>query len=180
MSKGGSDWKKLPPLPVEVVEGALLNYKVVRQMFGWRQNVSIKNAVYAGKLKRVRISNQRSGFRITAESALALRTEIIELSEAAEEFGYSPGQIKAMNEARNRKPVPEVTLELNEQEIVRQADNLSERTAISPTPTVSVPAPQTENEKLGAYMNARGAAKVTAYRALDWRTKNKLIEAGLV
>jgi hypothetical protein len=71
-----------------------------------------------------------------------------------------------------------MTVELNEREIIRQAHNLDQTPA--PPQSVASPVsapPQSDNEKLGAYYNARGAHKVMAYRALSWQQRNRIIES---
>ncbi|MFL6307507.1 MAG: hypothetical protein ACJ72H_28585 [Candidatus Sulfotelmatobacter sp.] len=161
-------------------------YALVRRIFKWETNRGVRYAVETGKLTRVQTTNNTKGARITAESVRTLHEEMIELAEAGKQFEVSPGRMKAMRQAKKQRdsaPVPEVTAELDAREIIRQAHNLDKTPAppMVSTPSVAHAAgPQSQNELLGAWYNARGTAKVQAYRALDWRTKNKLIEQGLV
>ena len=71
--------------------------------------------------------------------------------------------------------------------MIREADNLRHESLPTSTQNQAVSCEvfmagsaavaQTEEHKLGAYMMATGAAKVTAYRALTWQQRNKNIEA---
>jgi len=151
---------KLPKLPVDVTGADFLNYKTVRRMFGWNDNRSIRDAVQAGKLVRVHLGTGRQDFRITAESAVAFRTAVLEEAEAAAFFEKTPGQMKAMRQARKREAVPEIDVELNEAEITRQADNLK------PVPPVSCE----------TFINQQ----TTPAPRPDWRVRNAWIEGGMI
>src|SRR5205823_2754292 len=65
---------------------ALLTYKQVKEMFGWTENTSIRQAVKRGELVRVRVNPSKQGWRITADSALKRRQKKVELIETAETF----------------------------------------------------------------------------------------------
>jgi hypothetical protein len=172
---------KLPKLPVDVTGADFLNYRTIKKMFGWANNRSIRDAVKAGKLVRVHLGTGKQDFRITAESAVAFRNSVLEEAEAAAFFEKTPGQMKAMRQARKREAVPEIDVELNEAEITRQADNLKPVPPVSCETFIqrqSAPATQSEEHKLGAYYMATGSKKVLAYRALTWQQRNRLIERG--
>jgi hypothetical protein len=171
----------LPKTPVDVTGADFLNYATVKKMFGWADNRSIRDAVTAGKLKRVHIGTGKQDFRITKESAVTFRDSILEEAEAAEFFEKTPGQMKAMRQARKRRPVPQVVPEviINESDVMRDAGNLRSAPPVSCEDFMQerAPAAQTAEHKLGAYYMATGAEKVTAYRALTWQQRNKIIEA---
>jgi hypothetical protein len=179
VSRGGQDWKKLPPLPVDITDEELLDYKTVRKMLGMKSNSSIKRGVADGRLKRIRVNKARWGFRIVAAGVLAMRREMEELAEAAKEFGYSPAQMRALQQARKRAPVPQVTPELDAREIIRQAHNLTEKAPppFVPSAPSAAPASQTDGQRLAAYFDAKGAQRITAYRALTWKQRNRIIES---
>jgi len=174
---------KLPgPLPDNLPE--LVEYAVVRHIFKWKSNDAIRRAVKADKLVRVQVGLNTQAFKITADSVRQLHADMIEMSEACKQFEITPGRMAAMRQAKKQReilaaPIPEVTLD--EREIIREAHNLNK----TPAPPASIPSvatavgPQTDNERVGAYLNAKGRDGVTAWRALDWRQRNKFIEAGL-
>ena len=104
---------KLPAIPVDVSGADFLNYETVKKMFGWADNRSIRDAVKSGKLTRVHLGKGKQDFRITKESAVAFRDSVLEEAEAAEFFEKTPGQMKAMRQARKRQPVEQVVQRLS-------------------------------------------------------------------
>ena len=173
--------QKLPgPLPDNLPD--LVEYAIVRRIFKWKDNRQVRDAVKADKLVRVQTTDNTKGARITADSVRQLHADMIEMSETCKQFDITPGRMKAMRQAKKQRessPVPQITVELDEREIIRQAHNLDKTPA--PPPFVPTPAPvaspQSEAALYAAYHSARGAQKVAAYRALTFRQKNAIIES---
>jgi hypothetical protein len=177
--------KKKEPMPFE----RLLRYKTVREMFGWRSNNPIYRAVMRGDLVRVRIGQNSNSWRITAASAEKMLADSLAPRNSEQEKEYLDRAKKhsAMMNAARKLPLPDPTEDvlLDPEQITRNAemgkaerdpevwDHYNNR----PVPAQPTPAPQQNADPLTTYMNARGSAKVQAYRALDWKTRNRIIES---
>lgn len=122
-----ANWYKSNAAP-DVVDPsiALLTYKQVKEMFGWTDNAIIRLAVKRGDLVRVRINTNKSGWRITAESALKFRQQRLEEAEAAEVFGYTPEQLRQLAMAKKRQDATKVAVEAPNDDEIRAAEKHAE------------------------------------------------------
>ena len=170
------------PLPDNLPE--LVEYAVVRSIFKWKRNTAIQAAIKRGSLVRVKVGRNVQSFRITRESVLSYHADCLNFYETCKDFGIDPAHMRAMaaaKKARVAAPVPQVTVELDEREVIRQAHNLDKTPAPSvPLPSAAPsPASLSDNERLGQYLNSTGRDRITSWCSLDWLTRNRLREKGL-
>jgi hypothetical protein len=95
-------------------------------MFGWTENSALRAAVRRGELVRVRVNTTRSGWRITAESALKRRQEKVELVEAGETFGYTPEQLRQFKMAKARQDESKLAINTPKDDEVRAEAQMAE------------------------------------------------------
>lgn len=109
---------KATDVPILTIDPAiaLFTYRQVKQMFAWKGNKSIRDAVKRGDLARVRIGAARSQWRITAESALALLHDKKEEIETQDFFGIHAAEWAVMKANKARENEIEQTKQLTPEE----------------------------------------------------------------
>lgn len=81
----------------------LLRYREVKKITSWKSNGTIRRLVNEGKLERRRVAPHVQGLRITRQSLTAYLASLNDEDEARKVLGKTPGEWKALKEAKARE-----------------------------------------------------------------------------